>query len=108
MRNVLFVLAALVIGCGPVPPAAATDTSSSEPEVLAQLSLFYKRKRWEDPVECPSRSKLALHGECWQKVDVEIELKKCSRTTPVTEDDTVPQDPGTCPEIKPIFRFGFV
>ncbi len=98
MRYILLILAALTLVSTP-PPAP-------DPEALSQITPFYRRKRWEDLIECPGSSKLSLHGECWRKVDVEVE--KCSELPAVSEDDTETRDQSMCPRQKRIFRFGFV
>jgi len=104
MRPLLILLAVLTAGC-----EATFSTQSPEPEALAQLSPAYKRPRWQDVVECPGRSKLALHGECWNRVDVEGEGERCSEAASESEDDDKSfRDRGTCPEPKRTFRFGFV
>jgi hypothetical protein len=85
-------IAALILAASAMPQGA-----------VAGITPTYHHPRWRDVVECPGRSKLALHGECWSKVDVQVEPEQCTQVSTDGEEDTVRR--GNCPEPKP--RFGF-
>jgi hypothetical protein len=64
---------------------------SWEPEALAGTSPTYRYRRHRDGTgECPVRSRLWLHGECWIHVDLEAE--KCSRDKGDDDEYTAPTE----------------
>jgi hypothetical protein len=90
-------IAALVLAASVMPGGAGSAPS------VAGISLTYHHPRWRDVVECPGHSKLALHGECWLKVDAELEPELCRQLSTDGEEDS--ERRGNCPEPKPHFGF---
>jgi len=85
-------ITALILAASATPGAA-----------VAGISPTYHHPRWRDVVECPGRSRLALHGECWRKVDVEVVPEQCSQApTDTGDEDSVRR--GNCPA--PKYKFG--
>lgn len=83
--------------------AALILTASARPGAVAGISPTYHHPRWRDVVECPGNSRLALHGECWRRVDAELEPELCQQLSIDGAED--PERRGNCPE--PRARFGF-